>query len=75
MSPENQRFDVEVAFPCDIDLDWFLVPKSWVRQIVLQNLVYYTLNFVKTLSANLKNQEADMLLNLEVQVRNLLNHC
>ena len=31
MSPENQSFDIEVAFPCDIDLEWLLVPKTWVR--------------------------------------------
>ena len=31
MSPANQYFDIDVAFPCDIDLQWYLVPKTWVR--------------------------------------------
>lgn len=39
MSAENQRFDIEVAFPCDIDLEWYLVPKAWVREIVQKIIV------------------------------------
>mmetsp|Transcript_18230 Transcript_18230/g.24361 ORF Transcript_18230/g.24361 Transcript_18230/m.24361 type:complete len:80 (+) Transcript_18230:452-691(+) len=36
MSPATQRFDVDVAFPCDIDLQWYLVPKTWVRMLVFE---------------------------------------
>lgn len=34
MSPATQRFDIDVAFPCDIDLQWYLVPKQWIRMLV-----------------------------------------
>ena len=36
---QKSRFDVDVAFPCDIDLEWFLVPKAWIRQIVNNHLI------------------------------------
>ena len=39
MSPSNQSFDIEVAFPCDIDLQWYLVPKTWVRMQLIDTLV------------------------------------
>lgn len=35
----SSRFDIEVAFPCDLELNWYLVPKEWVRQIVSSILV------------------------------------
>ena len=48
MSPESkQRFDVEVAFPCDIDLEWCLVPKTWARQIVNKLLIELTMDLIK----------------------------
>ena len=43
MSAESKpNFDVEVAFPCDIDLNWYLVPKSWIREIVQNILTEFT---------------------------------
>ena len=49
MSPEQAtRFDIEVAFPCDIDLDWFLVPKAWVRQIVNNIIIKRVFSFIES---------------------------
>ena len=39
MSPAAQILDIDVAFPCDIDLRWYLVPKTWVRQLVSDSLI------------------------------------
>jgi hypothetical protein len=47
MSAEIQRFDIEVAFPCDIDLEWYLVPKAWVREIVQKIIVNHTVKLIK----------------------------
>ena len=48
MSAENaSRFDIDVAFPCDIDLEWFLVPKAWIRQIVNTFLVKRLLSVIE----------------------------
>ena len=60
-----------MAFPCDIDLDWYLVPKAWARQIVNSILIRSVLSQIEGLKSQ-KKQHSQLLIKLEIECRKLL---
>ena len=68
MSPSTQCFDVDVAFPCDIDLQWYLVPKTWIRMQFTNALVTKLRNMVDALLVTALTKETQVV-KLEIACR------